>query len=143
MTAYREKDSSDYDLERLTDLMDQALTSNDPRVRNALRQLMMMVILTSGDHEDQDRIYKRHGPMRRMQEDIRDLHNTVQSLRQEIQNLQKQRAWSGDYRAGDFTTMKAQSGPDLNQAQSAEEYYKSIASSMHLQEVKSKGILTK
>lgn len=99
--AMREKDSSDYDIERLTEMFDEALTSDDPRVRNALRQLIMMVILTSGDHEDRDKITnKRQGPMRRMQEDIRDLHNVVQSLRQEIQMLQKQQAWGGGYRAG-------------------------------------------
>ncbi len=100
--AIREKDSSDYDLERLTELFDTALTSNDPRVKNALRQLMMMVILTSDDHEDKDRgLNGRRGPMRRMQEDIQDLARTVQNLRQEIQNLQKMSAWGGaGYRGG-------------------------------------------
>ena len=47
--AMREKDAADYDLERFTEMFDQALTSNDPRVKNALRQLMMMVILTDTD----------------------------------------------------------------------------------------------
>ncbi len=103
--AMREKDSADYDLERLTELFDEALTSNDPRVKNALRQLMMMVILTSEDHEDKDRgLNGRRGPMRRMQEDLTDLRRAVSDLRQEIQNLQKMNAWSdrasGGYRGG-------------------------------------------
>lgn len=101
--AMREKDSSDYDLERLTELFDQALTSDDPRVKNALRQLMMMVILTSDDHEDKDKgLYERRGPMRRMQEDLNDLRRAVADLRHEIQNLQKLNAWGGGggYRGG-------------------------------------------
>lgn len=101
--AMREKDSADYDLERLTELFDEALTSNDPRVKNALRQLMMMVILTSDDHEDRDRgLHGRRGPMRRMQEDLNDLRRTVADLKHEIQNIQKMNAWGGSngYRSG-------------------------------------------
>jgi hypothetical protein len=121
--AMREKDSSDYDLERLTELFDEALTSDDPRVKNALRQLMMIVVLTSEDHEDRDkqRLTSRVGPMRRMQEDINDLRRTVADLKYEIQTLQKQAAWGGGYRIGDSTSgMKAQSGPD---AISARDYW--------------------
>jgi PAS domain-containing protein len=106
--AMREKDSSDYDLERLTELFDEALTSDDPRVKNALRQLMMIVVLTSEDHEDRDkqRLTSRMGPMRRMQEEINDLRRALESLRHEMQTLQKQAAWGGGYRTA------AQSGPD-------------------------------
>ena len=121
--AMREKDSSDYDLERLTELFDTALTSDDPRVKNALRQLMMMVVLTSDDHEDRDkqRLTGRAGPMRRMQEDLRDLMRTVQDLKYEVQNLQKQTAWGSGYRAADNASgMKAQSVPD---AVSARDYW--------------------
>lgn len=52
MSAAREKDTADYDLEHFIMMFDAAMTSNDPRVKQALRQLMMMVILTdSSDHE--------------------------------------------------------------------------------------------
>jgi hypothetical protein len=125
--AMREKDSADYDLERLTELFDEALTSDDPRVKNALRQLMMIVVLTSEDHEDRDkqRLTGRIGPMRRMQEDLRDLMRTVQDLKHEIQNLQKPPAWGGGYRAADNTSgMKAQ---EYGAAISAEDYWKSQA----------------
>ena len=122
----REKDSSDYDLERLTELFDEALTSDDPRVKNALRQLMMMVVLTSEDHEDKDRgLYSRRGPMRRMQEDLNDLRRTVSDLKHEIQTLQKQAAWGGGYRVADHTGgMKAQ---DYGAAISAQDYWASVA----------------
>jgi hypothetical protein len=124
--AMREKDSGDYDLERLTELFDEALTSDDPRVKNALRQLMMMVILTSDDHEDKDKgMYGRRGPMRRMQEDLNDLRRIVADLKHEIQTLQKQAAWGGGYRIADNTSgMKAQ---EYGAAISAEDYWKSQA----------------
>jgi hypothetical protein len=41
----REKDQADFDLDRFIDMFDEALTSKDDRVVNALRQLMMMVII--------------------------------------------------------------------------------------------------
>jgi hypothetical protein len=113
--AMREKDSADYDLERLTELFDEALTSDDPRVKNALRQLIMMVVLTSEDHEDRDkqRLTSRVGPMRRMQEDINDLRRALESVRHEMQNLQKQTAWSGGYRTADHTSgFQAQTAMD-------------------------------
>lgn len=126
--AMREKDSADYDLERLTELFDEALTSDDPRVKNALRQLMMMVILTSEDHEDRDkqRLTGRMGPMRRMQEDLRDLMRAVQDLKHELETLRKQAAWGGGgYRIADSTNgMKAQ---EYGAAISAEDYWKSQA----------------
>ncbi len=118
--AMREKDSADYDLERLTELFDEALTSDDPRVKNALRQLMMIVVLTSEDHEDREkqRLTGRAGPMRRMQEDLRDLMRTVADLKHEIQNLQKQAAWGGGYRIADNAGgFRAQTATDLISAQ--------------------------
>jgi len=132
--AMREKDSGDYDLERLTELFDEALTSNDPRVKNALRQLMMMVILTSEDHEDKDKgLYGRRGPMRRMQEDLNDLRRIVSDLRNEIQNLQKMNAWGGGYRSGAVgaeqvrwpQTQSQSNGTGAN-AISAADYWKQI-----------------
>jgi len=51
--------------------------------------------------------------MRRMQEDINDLRRALESVRHEMQNLQKQTAWSGGYRTAENTAgMKAQSASD-------------------------------
>jgi hypothetical protein len=135
--AMREKDSSDYDLERLTELFDEALTSDDPRVKNALRQLMMMVILTSDEHEDKDRgLNGRRGPMRRMQEDLNDLRRIVSDLRHEIQNLQKMNAWSdrasGGYRGGAEQAARwPQTQSTGTNAISAEDYWKSQAAAKY------------
>lgn len=97
----REKDAADYDLERFTEMFDQALTSNDPRVKNALRQLMMMVILTDTDDQEGEQ-RSRHGPLRRMQEDMRDQFKWIRRLEQELETLKKQIASThglGGYRS--------------------------------------------
>ena len=139
--AMREKDSSDYDLERLTELFDEALTSDDPRVKNALRQLMMMVILTSDEHEERDKgIHSRRGPMRRMQEELNDMRRALESLRHEMQTLQKQAAWGGGYRAAEHAgRFQAQSGPD---AVSARDHWaqKNMLSQFQLNQIDPKSL---
>ena len=106
--AMREKVAADFDLERFTEMFDQALTSDDPRVKNALRQLMMMVILTDND-DHEGRARAKHGPLRRMQEDMRDQFRWIQRLEQEIETLKKQVSYNemqqqggAGYRAQDY-----------------------------------------
>ena len=112
--AMREKDAADYDLERFVDMFDQALTSDDPRVKNALRQLMMMVILTDTD-DNEGRARAKQGPLRRMQEDMRDQFRWIQRLEQEIETLKKQvsynemqRQGGAGYRAQDYNLKYAE-----------------------------------
>ena len=91
MGAMREKDEADYDLERFTEMFDTAMISNDPRVKNALRQLMMMVVLTdTGDHESEMR--RQVGPLRRMQYDMRELQKWIKVLDDKYSKLQQQMA---------------------------------------------------
>jgi len=79
MSAAREADQSDFDLERFINMFDEALTSRDPRVIDALRGLMMMVTLTRSETRDvmEDR---RTGPLRRLVEDVNDLHRRIAHL---------------------------------------------------------------
>ena len=87
--AMREKDAADYDLERIIGLFDEALTSTDPRVKNALRQLMMITVLTSNEHEDRVQIHShREGPLRRMQEDLRDMATRMHMFDEKIRRLE-------------------------------------------------------
>ncbi len=87
MEAMREKDEADFDLERFTEMFDTAMTSDDPRVRNALRQLMMMVILTdASDHEAQRR--RRHGPLRQVQQHLQEIQSWVKRLEDKHYHLQ-------------------------------------------------------
>lgn len=124
--ASREKVAADYDLERFTEMFDQALTSDDPRVRNALRQLMMIVVLTdTDDHEGRART--KHGPLRRMQEDMRDQFRWIQRLEQEIENLKKQIASThglGGYRSQDYGLKYADN--TFGQTVDPKEYWNSV-----------------
>ena len=128
--AMREKDAADYDLERFVEMFDQALTSDDPRVKNALRQLMMMVILTdTDDHEGKQR--SRHGPLRRMQEDMRDQFQWIRRLEQEIETLKKQvsyndmlRQGGAGYRAQDYGLKYADN--TFGQMVDPKEYWNSV-----------------
>lgn len=129
--AMREKDAADYDLERFTEMFDQALISNDPRVKNALRQLMMMVILTdTDDHEGRAR--SKHGPLRRMQEDMRDQFKWIQRLEQEIESVKKQlsyhemqRQGGAGYRAQDYG-LKYKTDTTAGQMVDPKEYWNSV-----------------
>ena len=80
MSAAREKDQADFDLERFVDMFDEALTSQDPRVMDALRGLMMMVTLTRPESRDSGRHDRNSGPLRRMYEDMNHLHRRVERV---------------------------------------------------------------
>jgi hypothetical protein len=79
MSAARDPDQSDFDLERFINMFDEALTSRDPRVIDALRGLMMTVTLTRSETRDvmEDR---RGGPLRRLMQDVNDLHRRIVRL---------------------------------------------------------------
>lgn len=86
--AAREKDQADYDLERVMEMFDTALTSNDERVVNALRSLLMIVALTNP--EDGNKIAgtgRNRGPLRQMQDDIHNLIRSVNRLESDLQNI--------------------------------------------------------
>jgi hypothetical protein len=79
MSAARDPDQSDFDLERFINMFDEALTSRDPRVIDALRGLMMTVTLTRSETRDvmEDR---QRGPLRRLIQDVNDLHRRIARL---------------------------------------------------------------
>lgn len=85
MSAARESDQADFDLERFVNLFDEAMTSKDPRVIETLRNLLMIVSLTRPEtHNEQGR---RSGPLRRLFEDMNDLNRSVHRMQDEIQHL--------------------------------------------------------
>lgn len=77
MSAAREPDQADFDLERFIDMFDTALTSDDPRVVETLRRLLMIVVLTKP--EGQEEI----GPLRRLYEDVNHLNRRLNRLEEE------------------------------------------------------------
>jgi hypothetical protein len=97
MSAARNADQSDFDLERFINMFDEALTSRDPRVIDALRGLMMMVTLTRSETRDmmEDR---RTGPLRRLVDDVNALHNRISRQEEILSGLAAKR----DYERYDY-----------------------------------------
>ena len=71
---------AEYDLERVIELFDEALTSKDERVINALRSLLMIVTLTNPEGTDSTILNRSIGPFRQMQNDLIDLTVRIRKL---------------------------------------------------------------
>ena len=82
MSAAREPDQADFDLDRFVDLFDEALTSTDPRVVETLRKLMLITVLTRPESNQMHS--QKHGPLRRAFEDINHLHRRIETLEQRV-----------------------------------------------------------
>ena len=89
MSAAREKDQADFDLDRFVDMFDEAMTSKDPRVIETLRNLMMIVTLTRP--ETFNRHDRKSGPLRRLFEDMHDLNRRIRHLEEEQYKHERQR----------------------------------------------------
>ena len=89
MSAMRDKDQADFDLERFIDMFDTALTSNDPRVVETLRKLLMIVALTRPETPEEI------GPLRRLYDDVRHLNRKIDRLEEEVDRALRsaQRSW--------------------------------------------------
>jgi len=79
------------DLEQLMDMLDQAMTSDDPRVKDTFRKLMMIVALTKVDDN------RTPGPIKQMRDKMMELTIQIQSLRNEIQMVRQQIAQQHPY----------------------------------------------
>jgi hypothetical protein len=87
MSAAREKDQADFDLERFVDMFDEALTSQDPRVMNALRSLMMIVTLTRPESRNNGLHDRNAGPLRRLYEDVNHLNRRMHDMADELRSV--------------------------------------------------------
>ena len=87
MSAAREPDQADFDLERFIDMLDTALTSNDPRVVETLRKLLMIVALTKPETS----AGASQGPLRRLFEDLNHLNRRMHRMDEEIHQLNRAR----------------------------------------------------
>jgi hypothetical protein len=85
MSAARDKDSSDFDLETFVDLFDTAMTSDNPAVKKAFKNLLMIAAIV---HAKQDEFDSRKGPLRRL---VDDIHN----LNRRLTNLEDQKIYPG------------------------------------------------
>lgn len=73
----REKDSSDFDLEQFVDLFDTAMSSDNPAVQRALKNLLMIATLVDGDIKPENRV---RGPLRRLVDDLQNLNRRIGQL---------------------------------------------------------------
>lgn len=80
----READQADFDLEKFVDLFDTAMSSDNPTVQRALRNLLMIATMVDAENTD-DAV--RQGPLRRM---LDDQKNIIRRL----QDLENKQAWS-------------------------------------------------
>lgn len=80
MSASREKDSADFDLDRFIRMFDEALTSEDPRVIDALRGLLMIVALT----RPEARTSIERGPLRRLVDDVTNLNRRLGAVENRV-----------------------------------------------------------
>ena len=84
MSTAREKDQKDFDLEQMVKIIDTALESNDPRIKDALRGLMTITVLCTAEHPDQA---MRNGPLARIMEDMRALNQRTSRMEDELNQL--------------------------------------------------------
>jgi hypothetical protein len=114
MSAAREKDQADFDLERFVDMFDEALLSQDSRVMNALRSLMMMVTLTRPESRDSGLHDRNHGPLRRLYEDVNHLNSRLHRMEHEVQQMRNsyKDKYSYPYEKYDYSMQAAQNMAD-------------------------------
>ena len=106
MSAARESEQADFDLDRFIDLFDEAMTSKDPRVVETLRNLLMIVTLTRP--ETYNKHDRRAGPLRRLFEDMHDLNRRVNRMEEEQHQRERERAYPKQWPAAeDKYTMAA------------------------------------
>ena len=83
MSESREKDSADFDLDRFINMFDEALTSQDPRVIDALRGLLMIVTLTQPEAKTGIDNQQR-GPLRRLVDDVANLNRRLGAVENRV-----------------------------------------------------------
>lgn len=80
----REKTQAEFDLEKLFELIDEALTSRDERVQSALRGLLTIIELTRPQDDGRMAVETSHGPLRQMQEDLKNITRRLNNLEGEV-----------------------------------------------------------
>mgnify|MGYP006284586955 CR=1 FL=1 len=114
MGAAREKDQADFDLERFIDMFDEAINSKDERVVNALRSLMMMVILTKSESRN-PMADRNSGPLRRIYEDLNHLNRRLHDIEDTIRRMQRSPLEEREYQWTDYKKYNMESASQVDQ----------------------------
>lgn len=80
MSGSREKTQDDIDLETLIDLFDTALTSNNPAMKKAIKNLLLVATLIDSELTPEQRV---RGPLRQALNDMRDLTRRMDRIESE------------------------------------------------------------
>jgi len=84
MSTGRLKDQQDFDLEQIIKILDQALESDDQRIKDALRALLTVTVLCSAQHPDQA---LKNGPLSRLFEDMHNLNRRLGRMEDELNDV--------------------------------------------------------
>jgi hypothetical protein len=98
--SFRDKMQDDIDLETLIDLFDTALTSDNPAMKKAIKNLLLVATLIDSELSPEQRV---RGPLRQALEDMRDLTRRMDRL--EIEQRQR------NYSQPNITTTPYTPGP--------------------------------
>lgn len=77
MSGMREKDQADFDLETFVDLFDTAISSDNPTVQRALKNLILVSAIVNAQENSEG---LRKGPLRRVIDDVQALHKRISNL---------------------------------------------------------------
>lgn len=91
----REKDQADFDLEKMFEMLDTAMTSKDERVQNAFRALLTIIALTKPQDDGSMAADTNHGPLRRMQEDLNNITRRLYNLEDQVRTKTAGQPWTG------------------------------------------------
>jgi len=75
--SHREKDQADFDLETFVDLFDTAMSSDNPAVQRALKNLLMIAAIVNAEDSEAG---MRQGPLRRVIEDQKNIIRRLKDL---------------------------------------------------------------
>ena len=116
MSAAREKDSADFDLDQFVRMFDEALTSEDPRVIDALRGLLMIVALTRP--EAKSAIDNQHrGPLRRLVNDVTNLNRRLGAVENRVLEDRDRAIATAKYNGTTFGQVESRLYPNETWAQ--------------------------
>ena len=76
----REKDQADFDLETFVDLFDTALSSDNPAVQRAFKNLLMIAAIVNAEDPEAG---MRQGPLRRVLEDQKNILRRLERIENE------------------------------------------------------------
>jgi hypothetical protein len=78
--SHREKDQADFDLETFVDLFDTALSSDNPAVQRALKNLLMIAAIVNAEDTEAG---MRQGPLRRVLADQKNILRRLSQIENE------------------------------------------------------------